>query len=469
MNTRSIRFRLAAMHAVLFTAVFAALGGLLYATVREYLYDTLLETQARRARQIAETLIASVPRTGEDIVAREIESLYAPELGDRFIRVTRHDGSVLYLSGPPNDQTFDPSKVRPAAVGAKAEFSRHETLDDGRSLLIAAFRAATSAGSPYLVEVGTSAEPVDRLARHLLTLLALGIPLVIAVAGAGGYLVAWKALKPVDRIAGAAETITQHNLSERLPVAETGDELERLSLALNRMITRLDDAFSNSKRFVADASHELRTPLTVIQGELENLVSDTSLPAELRERAGSTLEEVERLGKIVQKLFALSRLDAGEAQEEWVRLDLAALAGATSDQMLLLAEDKSIRVTRETDTPVYVMGDRARLKQVVVNLIDNAVKYTPQGGSVHLKVYARTGQGILEITDTGAGIPHEALPLVFERFFRVDRDKSSGEGGAGLGLAIVKSICLAHGGRVEVESSVGAGSRFLVTLPLAAA
>jgi signal transduction histidine kinase len=235
------------------------------------------------------------------------------------------------------------------------------------------------------------------------------------------------------------------------------------------MITRLDDAFGNSKRFVADASHELRTPLTVIQGELEHLVSDTQLSKELRDRLGSTLEEVERLGKIVRKLFALSRLDAGEAQQEWIRLDLAALVGATSDQMLLLAEDKAIRVTCEANAPVFVMGDRARLKQVVVNLIDNAVKYTPLKGSVHLKVHGTSGEGVFEITDTGAGIPASALPLVFERFYRVDRERSSEDGGAGLGLSIVRSICTAHGGNVRVESTVGSGSRFIVTLPLAAA
>ena len=171
---------------------------------------------------------------------------------------------------------------------------------------------------------------------------------------------------------------------------------------------------------------------------------------------------------IVQKLFALSRLDAGEAQSEWVRLDLASLAGATSDQMLLLAEDRRIRVTRDTDTPVFVMGDRARLKQVVVNLFDNAVKYTPPGGSVHIRAAAVGGQGILEVADTGIGIPAESVPLVFERFYRVDRDRSAEEGGAGLGLSIVRSICAAHGGRVEVESSPGSGSRFRVILPLAA-
>jgi heavy metal sensor kinase len=396
----------------------------------------------------------------------EIRSLYSPELSDRFIRVSRSDGSVLYVSGPPNNQSFDPSRV-PALKAGNAESTRLEKLDDGRSLLIAAFRAATAQGSSYVVEVGTSAEPVDRFGRHLLMLLMLGLPLVVAVAAVGGYLLARRALKPVERLAMMAESITQHNLSERLPLAQTGDELERLCVALNHMITRLDDAFSNSKRFVADASHELRTPLTVIQGELESLAADAQLPADLRDRIGSTLEDVERLGKIVQKLFALSRLDAGEAQAEWIRLDLAALAGATSDQMVLLAEDRNITVTRDAESPVYVMGDRARLKQVVVNLLDNSVKYTLPGGSVHLKVYESSGRGVLEITDTGVGIPAEAVPLVFERFFRVDRDRSLEQDGAGLGLAIVKSICVAHGGRVDVESAVGSGSRFVVSLPLA--
>jgi heavy metal sensor kinase len=468
-NTRSIRFRLAAWHAVLLTAVFALLGGLLYATVKKYLDDTLLETQARRARQIAGTLLANAPRTGEAYVVREIKALYDPELNDRFIRVTRRDGSVLYVSGPPNDQSFDPSRVPSAGAGRAPEFTRLERLGDGGSVLVAAFRAEATPGGPYLVEVGTSAGPVDRLARHILELLALGIPLVVAVAAAGGYLLARQALRPVEEIAWKAAIITQHNLSERLPVARTGDELERLSTALNLMITRLDDAFGNSKRFVADASHELRTPLTVIQGELENLAADPQLPAELRDRVGSTLEEVERLGKIVQKLFALSRLDAGEAQAEWVRLDIAALVSATADQMLLLAEDRNITVTREAREPVHVMGDRARLKQVVVNLIDNAVKYTPPGGTVRLRVHRDSTHGIIEVADTGVGIPPEAVPLVFERFFRVDRERSAGEGGAGLGLAIVKSICVAHGGRVYVESVIGSGSRFFVILPLAAA
>jgi heavy metal sensor kinase len=275
-----------------------------------------------------------------------------------------------------------------------------------------------------------------------------------------------RTLAPVERLAGKAEVITQHNLSERLPVARTGDELERLSIALNHMITRLDDAFQNSKRFVADASHELRTPLTVLRGELESLVRRASTAPDDRDRLGSLLEEVERLTKIVERLFALSRLDAGEAQSEWVSVDLAELASTTADQMTLLAEDKRITLSCEAAQPAAVEGDRARLKQVVVNLLDNAIQYTPEGGAVHLKVNASNGHAVLEIADTGVGIPADAVPRVFDRFFRVDQTRSR-EGGAGLGLAIVKSICHAHGGTVEVESAVGRGSRFRVRLPAA--
>ena len=248
-------------------------------------------------------------------------------------------------------------------------------------------------------------------------------------------------------------------------MAQTGDELERLSIALNHMIERLDSSFRYSRRFVADASHELRTPLTVLHGELESLVQQPQFSSEWRERAGSALEEVERLAHIVEGLFAISRLDAGEAAAEWVPLDLAQLTAATTEQMSLLAEDKEIKLTCEAVMGVWVEGDRARLKQVVVNLLDNAIKYTPGGGAIALKVTRREGKALLEVSDNGIGIPAEALPRVFERFFRVDDARSREQGGAGLGLSIVKSICLAHHGRVEVKSEPGRGSRFCVELP----
>jgi len=466
MNPRSLRFRLTTWHTAVLTTVFVLLGALLFLQLKNYLERTLLETQARRAQQIGDTLIAGIPRTGPDSVAASVEELYAPELSNRFIRITREDGKVLYRSGPPIDQSFDPGKVPAAEPDGRREFTRRVATAGGGTLLLAAFDVALPSGG-YLVEVGTSGDPIDTLLRHLVLLLGLGLPIVILVAVGGGYVLVGRALRPVDLIARKAEIITQHNLTERLPVAVTGDELERLAVSLNHMITRLDDAFQNSKRFVADASHELRTPLTILRGELESLVQDGFAPAGLRDRVGSLLEEVERLSKIVDGLFALSRLDAGEAQAESVSFDLRQLAAEVADQMTLLAEDKHISVDCSPGTGVQAEGDRARLKQVVVNLLDNAIKYTPPGGAIRLKVSAAGPWALLEVTDTGIGIAAEALPHVFDRFFRADRSRSSLTEGAGLGLAIVKSICHAHGGSVEVESTPGQGSCFRVKLPRA--
>jgi heavy metal sensor kinase len=466
-NPRSLRFRLTAWHAAVLTVVFVVLGALLFARLKSYLETAMMETQARRARQIGETLIAGIPRTGEAAVASEIETLYAPEQSDRFIRVGRWDGSLLYVSGPPNDQSFNPAEIPPVHPhGSQPEFGRKAETPGGSALLIATFQIATPNGG-YLVEVGTPAEPLDSFVRQMALLLGVGLPIVVLVAASGGYVLVRRALRPVDRMAGKAELITQHNLGERLPVTPTGDELERLAESLNRMITRLDDAFQNSKRFVADASHELRTPLTILRGELEGLVQESRAQSELADRLGSLLEEVERLSQIVERLIALSKLDAGEAQSEWMRFNLETVAKATAEQMTLLADDKRISITCEADGPVAVDGDRARIKQVVVNLLDNAIKYTPEGGAVHLRIVAAGRHAVLEVTDTGIGIPETALPHVFDRFFRVDPSRSRQPDGAGLGLAIVRSICNAHGGAIEVESAVGRGSRFRIKFPLA--
>ena len=458
MNTRSIRFRLIAWYAGLLAGVFVLLAGLMVWGLKHYLETDLRNTQAQRARQIAGTLLANIKHTGEDFVVREINVLYAPETNGRFIRITRADGSVLYASGPPKEGNFDPTLVPVLQPAPAATMFRED-----QTLLI----AAVPTSKRYLVEVGAATTAIESLLHQALVLVVIGLPIVVLVGLGGGYVLLGQALAPVDQITRKAEQITQHNLGERLPVARTADELERLALSLNHMIGRLEDAFLNSKRFVADASHELRTPLTVLRAELENIVADKSLAPEVRETLGSLLEEVERLAKIVEQLFALSRLDAGEARVEWTQFDLAELVTTTADQMSLLAEDKGIAVTCEAPQPVMVKGDRARLKQVVVNLLDNAIKYTPAKGAVTLRVVAVNDQAVLEVADTGIGIPAAAQPHIFERFFRVDKARSRDEGGAGLGLSIVKSICTAHGAEVGVESNESGGSRFRVMLPVA--
>jgi heavy metal sensor kinase len=467
MNSRSLSFRLITWYAGLLTVVFVLLGSLTFLLVRHYLESSLLDIQARRAHQIADTLVAAIGRTGEATVAKEIESLYSPEVNDRFLRVTREDGHVLYASGVPEDRSFKPSEVPAASLGGSREFNRREPVA-GAALLIASVPQSVGEHR-YLVEVGATSATTEATLDDVLFMLAVGLPVAVIAAVAGGFMLVRRALVPVDRIARKAEEITQHNLSERLPVVHTGDELERLSVSLNHMISRLEEAIQTSKRFVADASHELRTPLTVLRGELESLAQERELKAPTTENLGSMLEEVTRLSGIVEGLLALSRLDAGEAQEEWVQFDLAELAATTADQMSLLAEDKNITVTCDAAPSITVKGDRARLKQVIVNLLDNAIKYTPSGGTVRLQISRQEGYAVLDVADDGIGIPEEALPHVFKRFFRVDDSRSRDGGGAGLGLSIVQSICTAHGAQVEVSSVFGKGSRFRVRQPLASA
>jgi len=431
--------------------------------VQSYLEANVLDTQARRARQIASTLVTPLAPSAESTLVAEVKALYSPELSDRFIRITRADGSVLYRSAEPSDHSFIPADVPPAPATFAQVLRRKQALPDGRAVLVAATHGGR--GVMYTVEVGVSTASIAALLRQLLWLTALGLPVIVVVAVSGGYLLVKRTLAPVERIASKAELITHHNLAERLPVVRTGDELERLAISLNHMISRLDDAFQQSKRFVADASHELRTPLTVLRSELESLAHNPLTAPDPYERLGSLLQPVERLSKTVERLFALSRLDAGEAQTEWVAIDLGELVATTADQMLLLAADKGITVTCEAQARVNVTGDRSRLKQVVVNLLDNAIKYTPANGAVHLRVTAAEGRVVLTVEDSGVGIPAEALPHVFERFYRVDTTRSDDTGGAGLGLAIVKTICDAHGAAVRVASALGRGSSFHVTFP----
>jgi len=462
-NTRSITFRLVAWYAGWLTLLFIVFGVFVYTSLEYYLKRDLREALARRVRQV-DVLVQRSP-LGPEELGREIHHTFAPEANNRFTRVTVN-GVTTYVAGPPSDRSFNPGIVPPARDAAAGESFDRRVLPDGSALFIVVL-SKTVGTNTFVAEEGSAEAPIRNTLHRWLVMLVLGLALLILGAVCGGFLLARRALEPVDRIIGSAERISSRNLSQRLPVPGTRDELERLSVALNNMIQRLEDSFKQTQRFLADASHELRTPLTVMQAGLEAMTEKASSKLDVQEVASSTLEETERLRRIVEGLFALSRLDAGEALEKSAPFDLGELAGATADQICLLAEDKDISIRRATDSPVIVEGDRARIKQIVVNLLDNAIKYTPRGGRIDVRVTARDGRAVLEVSDTGIGIPAEALPLVFERFYRVDKARSRDLGGAGLGLSIVKSIATAHRGRVEVCSQEGKGSHFIVELPLA--
>jgi len=463
-NTRSIRFRLTVWYAGLLTLLLASFGGVIYFTLERFLERSLGDTVAKDAQTIGESWLRDVNKSPPGYVAAEIEEHFAPGITGRFVRITRQsDGSVLYQSSAPESGAFDPKQVGPERIDASR--LREEHLPDGKELLIFSLPFSDRAGNPYLIETGAPYDQVERVLRGLLVSLGIAFPLIVGAAVGGGYLLMRNALRPMDKIATAAERITSRNLNERLPLVKTGDEVERLSGSLNRMMERLEGAFHHISRFSADAAHEIRTPLAIIRGELENALQTPGSTGELRETIGSALEEAERLSRIVEQLLEMSRLEAGEMLVERTRFDFADMTRTTVDQMRLLAEEKNLQLRFE-GKPVQIEGDPLRLKQIVVNLVDNAIKYTPSGGTVSVSTFAQNGNIVLEVADTGIGVPKDATSQIFDRFFRVDKARSRQLGGTGLGLAIVKSICTAYNGSVTVRSADGTGSVFRVELPL---
>jgi heavy metal sensor kinase len=461
-NTRSIKFRLIAWYAGWLTIVFLVFGVVVYKSLDYYLERALQQALEMRTRHVVNLVHGSTMDWAA--IGYELHSRFAPEANNRFTRLTA-DGEVKYVAGPPSDGSFDPRDVPPAKQKVQESFERR--ILPGGAVLLVSVRPTVVNGRNVLVEEGFSKASITSTLRAWMVALSWSLVLLILLTVLGGYFVAQRALRPVDTIIRAAERISSRNLSERLPVPDTRDELERLSTALNNMIRRLEESFQHTQRFLADASHELRTPLTILQAELEATLARIGNNRELRDVAASALEELERLRNIVESLFALSRLDAGEAMNRSELFDLGELVASTADQMSLLALDKRLSITCHPSEPLMVQGDRSRLKQVAVNLLDNAIKYTPEGGAIHVRTATRNGTAVLEVSDNGIGIPPDALPHVFERFYRVDKARSRQLGGAGLGLSIVKSICTAHSGRVEVESKEGEGSSFRVELPLA--
>ena len=282
---------------------------------------------------------------------------------------------------------------------------REETLPNGRALLIYSIPFTDRTGSPYLIQAGTPYEQVESVLRQLLLSLAIALPAIIGIAVAGGgYLFMRRAIRPLDEIATTAERITSRSLNERVPVAATGDEIEKLGASLNRMMARLEESFHHIDRFSADASHELRTPLAILR-RLENAQHSAELTSELRETVRSALEEAERLSRIVEQLLEMSRLEAGETLADRSRFDFVELTRTTVEQMRLMAEEKRLALNYEGAARLDMEGDRMRLKQIVVRMFDNAIKYTPPGGSISVSNFALDGKAVLEVADTGLGIP----------------------------------------------------------------
>jgi signal transduction histidine kinase len=435
-----------------------------YFGVKAFLTKSLEQMLSNNAHNIVNDYLVPLDQKGEPWLVAEMSESYPPGTSDPFVRVSQGP-RILYQSGDMRDPFVSMSKIPlPSDQKWFNDFHR-ETAASGQQIVLYTLPYYAPNGSVIFVETGAAFEPIRHVLRSLLLILLLTTPTILIVAAIGGYLLMSRPLRPVVVLTEQAERVGRKELGERLPIIPTGDELERLSLALNRMIDRLEAALAHNHRFSADASHELRTPLTIIRGELESLIQ-LPLPTTVMEGIGSALEESNRMSKIVHSLMTISRLDCGGEQIELVPVDLVEIVGMTLEHMSLLAEEKHISLRFETQQSTYVTGDPMRLKQIVVNLVDNAIKYTPEEGSVSVFVRAEEEKAVIIVADTGIGIPAAALPLVFDRFYRTDQARSRESGGIGLGLSIVKAICGVHGGAASVESIEGRGATFRVELPL---
>jgi heavy metal sensor kinase len=290
----------------------------------------------------------------------------------------------------------------------------------------------------------------------------------VGLAALGGAIIARAALRPVDEMARTARRITAEDLSRRVERRGSGDELDALAETLNGMLARLDDAFGQTRRFAADAAHELRTPLTVLRGGIEVALRTERSPDEYRRVLASSLEEVERLIRLAEDLLLLSRSLAGpEGARAPVDLEPLVLEVFEVGARIGRAAGVSVRV--DATVPARVTGDAAALRRALLNLVENAIKYTPSGGKVEIGLGRGEGVAEVAIADSGIGIEADDLERIFEPFLRLDAARARDTGGAGLGLAIARSIVIAHGGAITVESRPGSGSRFTVRLPSTAA
>ena len=450
---RSVRMRLTAQHAaamVLVVALYAAAVFTLEARNASQGLDDRLRSDFRWAADMAQT--------GRDGALSWFESDEWQE-DSPWLNVLDEDGEPIFRT----------ALARRLPVPESAALARNP---DGRIVAVpggvAPFRILTGrarvGGQQVVIQVGRSEAPMRQALTELLLVLALGLPLSVTVAGLGGYWLARGALAPVERMAERARAITAERLGERLPVDNPADELGRLATVFNATLGRLEASFRDMRRFTANVSHELRTPLTAIRSVGEVGLREPRDAAGYRQVIGSMLEDANRLASMVDRLLTLSRADAGDVQVASEPVDLAALGESVAADLDVLADEKGQSLAVELDGRAHCVGDRIVLRQALINLVDNAIKYTPRGGRIGIRVGAADGQAAVDVSDTGLGIAPELRERVFDRFYRGPLP-DSGEAGAGLGLAIARWAVEANGGTLTYSPADGGGSLFRMRLP----
>jgi two-component system OmpR family sensor kinase len=468
MRPRSIHARLTLWYTSLLTITVLILGAIAYGLLGYSLahdVDTALQG-------VAQTLAEHSSTGRPPPLPADIDALFRRFLGifpwDRYVE--RRDPWGGQERRAPTARSQELPLSDNALKRAAEGLSTFETVQDlGRYPVRVLTWPVREAGRvTSVLQVGMSLESVSAARRRFLLVMAAVLPLGLLSAGGGGWLLARRALKPVDRMTEAARRISAEHLEERLETSGTDDELDRLANTLNDMFGRLDAAFRQIRQFSADASHELQTPLTILKGELEVALRSPRSPEEYRRVLTSALEESERLAHLVEGLLLLARADAGVLRMDRLPMELVPLVADVCEQVRILAEAHAVALELGPVEAMAIEGDEAQLRRLLLNLVDNAIKYTPPGGRITLTLQRGGGWALLRVSDTGVGLPPEERERIFQRFYRATKTHVRDEGGAGLGLCIAQSIAEAHGGRIQVESSPGHGSTFTVLLPLQA-
>jgi len=457
----TLRVRFALWVAALLLVALAAFGAFVYFSLAHGLANALDESLRLSAAQaIAAVNVENGQINFSDSIPES--GSVAGDLQERglTIRVFDTRGQILQAFGPYRDLPLAPAALA-AALRQDATFTTLTEFHDNdpiRGYTAAIVENGQVIGVLQVLEsLGGVQEALDRLLQALL----LGGPLLALAAAFGGYLLVRRALAPIDQITRTAHRISAEDLSRRLNLPATNDEVGRLAATFDDMLARLDEAFRRERQFTADASHELRTPLAAMQAILSVTRAQRRSPEDYELALADLADETDRLRGLTEDLLRLAR---GETQPSGPRenIDLSTLLGDVTDSLRPLAEAKGLALTCDVTPGLALIGDSDALIRLFVNLLDNAVKYTERGG---ITVAGRADAGRLRVTvaDTGIGIPAEHLPHVFDRFYRVDKGRA--ERGTGLGLAIARQITQAHGGALTVDSTPGAGTTFTVFLP----
>lgn len=465
--TGGLRFRLTLTYLVFFTILLAFVGIFFRQTLRS-LYDGQLHHILNEEWAAVRGYLRIDKGKINWFYDREDpeEAIIVDRLKQIYL-LTDQNGTVLEIS-PKYEQlgVESPREIREALRGKEAIWKTKKN-SDGVTYLIREGLLTAEDDKPYFVAIGRSYEEGDRLIEQFTRYYSVMLPLMVVTASLIGWFMAGRALRPIDDVARTAQRITGANLRIQIPPRGTGDELDRLIDAFNRMIERLDAAFQQTRQFSTDVSHELRTPLTAIRGQLEVALLAAKTPEQYQDAILNALEDVERLSQTIRALLQLSHAESGQLVLQKQTLDLSALISGLMEQFEIPADIGKVALRISVPPVCFAEVDRIQFERLVSNLVSNAIKYTPEGGSVEVALHDRGREVELLVKDTGVGIPPESLPHIFDRFYRVPgpATEKAPERGLGLGLSFVAWIVKEHRGSVDVASVPGQGTAFTVRLP----